>query len=148
MRYCVLLGIWSLYRLQILVTWSGLGLSQGGVDGPQKWFIFHLAQCRILEPGACPELQHRWSAKLSASSFLCLTRSCCIRFCQKAALEELLISARFMARCADCASLGRVMIYNYICGILMAPGVWFRQTIKCTLASVSLQEAKQADSAY
>lgn len=75
-----------------------------------------------------------------------LFSSCCIRFCQKAALEKLLISGRFMARCADCASVARLMIYNYICEVLMAPGVWFRETIKCSLASESLQEAKQADS--
>lgn len=52
-----------------------------------------------------------------------LLSSCCIRFCQKALLEKLLISGRFMARGADCASLARLMIYNYICEILMAPGV-------------------------
>jgi len=52
-----------------------------------------------------------------------LLSSRCIRFSQKAALEKLLISGRFVARCADCASVARLVIYNYICEILMAPGV-------------------------
>lgn len=100
------------------------------------WGLFRVGSLSAATAVLGCELQHQRFLLLDSFS------SCCIRFCQKAALEKLLISGRFMARSADCAPVARLMIYNYECDILMAPGVWFRKTIKCTLASLSLQEAK------
>lgn len=89
---------------------------------------------------------HRWAANLNTGRFFRLTYLIhpASGLLRKAALEKSLVSGRFMARCADCASVARLVIYNYMCAMLMAPGVWFRKTIKCTLASVSLGEAARA----
>lgn len=96
---------------------------------------------------ARPLPQHRWAAKLNTGRFFCLTYLIhpASGLVKKAALEKSLVSGRFMAHCADCTSVARLVIYNYICAILMAPGVWFGKTIKCILASVSVREAVRAD---
>lgn len=47
---------------------------------------------------------------------------CCVRFCQKAALEKLLISVRFLPGVADCTPDARLMIYNYRCDTSVALG--------------------------
>lgn len=97
---------WSLEMLWNcrMMTWSGLGVSQSGIyllmisrnDSFPTWQSLRvLGASWGLEPVQCHSTSELWTSMPVVSS--AWLSSCCIRFCQKAALEKLLISGSFMA---------------------------------------------------